>query len=936
MMIGLFQFMQKTFLCCLFCWGLWPHVLTGQETALPFRAGTFTPEQMATTVQVDIRGTWAMVLQPESEGLVPTFYRYEDSSWMEADTPSLGFHAGIRVAGLDFNEVENEVAVFGEDRIFFFQPNVFTAEPNDWVVSKPSLSILLDPGTEVVNVELEGDTAAVVWKTDSLNPFHYLTIYEQGSSTIWEEKATWSIDGPGLFGIEPQIITGLSLLEDRVAIASSRVGEIHLFERDEGGADHWGLVKKIERSPDYPIRGDEIALMLGDYLLDVGYAGDGEQITTEINRYQRDQGGPNKWLKHSLVASYPGVRELELDASFSSLLVLSRKAAHPSSSSIIEATLSASEARDVLLESLTFLTGGAVGKMGEATFTGVVGDLENSTSNSILGLMVGMAPDSYEGSGRWAVSVLSAFDFSLRQTLSDEGSTPDFSSMIDMEGGFIAVGNPSDSWAGVNSGSVLLYEVVIGYGDEGQTLRPIARLESPDPASYQYFGHSVSLQVGTGNLLAVGVPNWSGGVGRVYLYRIFSTLSSTDGERAELVDIIESPTGTGDYFGRGVALTANSLGEPRLAVGAPFDDEVGTSAGAVYIFEENSGTWTQRKKIPRPSIMSSRWFGWLMTFLSPEEGGELVVATDFGTTGAQLGVFSQNESGPNAWGLEGSIATPAGASTRFGISLAGGGNAFAVGAPFGSGNVGKVFLYRQLPIGWVLSREVVGTAADGRSFGYQVSLSDFHLAVGSPEVNSLDGRLSVYGGGYQDYVNWPSLYSRQGTASESLGRGLASQGIYTASTGAGDLCVERAGAYEIWAKAQGWSTSDAWQPQQNSDGDSQNNLVEFSLGSDPRDESSTGGIDLKPDTFTETDIFGGPGETYPTMSWLQPNLGYSDLFVGYTAQTSSNLVDWDFQSIRYFYLGESVTQHYRIDPEAERAFFRAQPYYPSEIHANFN
>jgi len=47
-----------------------------------------------------------------------------------------------------------------------------------------------------------------------------------------------------------------------------------------------------------------------------------------------------------------------------------------------------------------------------------------------------------------------------------------------------------------------------------------------------------------------------------------------------------------DYFGAGVSISGN-----YAIVGAPLDDDKGSYSGAVYIFEQNAGTWAEVAKL---------------------------------------------------------------------------------------------------------------------------------------------------------------------------------------------------------------------------------------------------------------------------------------------------------------------------------------------------
>ena len=86
-----------------------------------------------------------------------------------------------------------------------------------------------------------------------------------------------------------------------------------------------------------------------------------------------------------------------------------------------------------------------------------------------------------------------------------------------------------------------------------------------------YFGFSVALEDDT---LAIGAPGADGNTGAVYLY------ARTGGAVTLQKVLIPDDQMPGDLFGYSV-----DLDDGRLIVGAPWNDDKGVNAGAVYIFD---------------------------------------------------------------------------------------------------------------------------------------------------------------------------------------------------------------------------------------------------------------------------------------------------------------------------------------------------------------
>ncbi|MEM6429061.1 MAG: FG-GAP repeat protein [Deinococcota bacterium] len=106
---------------------------------------------------------------------------------------------------------------------------------------------------------------------------------------------------------------------------------------------------------------------------------------------------------------------------------------------------------------------------------------------------------------------------------------------------------------------------------------------APTPTVGDAFGERLTT---FGNLLAVSSFREDDGLGRVYMYQTNgNTYTSRETLRPTEIEIT-------DFFGRSLALTNTTL-----AVGAVFDDDVARNAGAVYVFEDNAGTFQQTAKL---------------------------------------------------------------------------------------------------------------------------------------------------------------------------------------------------------------------------------------------------------------------------------------------------------------------------------------------------
>lgn len=76
-------------------------------------------------------------------------------------------------------------------------------------------------------------------------------------------------------------------------------GAAYLFQRNQGGADNWGQVKKVDRSTLFPSIGDQfgysVALQEDHLFVGVPFRSPGCQDEGGISFYRRNQGGLNNW-----------------------------------------------------------------------------------------------------------------------------------------------------------------------------------------------------------------------------------------------------------------------------------------------------------------------------------------------------------------------------------------------------------------------------------------------------------------------------------------------------------------------------------------------------------------------------------------------------------------------------------------------------------------
>ncbi len=232
------------------------------------------------------------------------------------------------------------------------------------------------------------------------------------------------------------------------------VGAVFVFERDLGGADNWGVVKKFSTTVDASnddLFGFSVAIS-GDILL-VGIPGDVVDAG-RVSFYYRNQGGADNWgLKKSTFPGDFGIGDLY---------------------------------------------GWSVALDGDTAVIGARGDDSGRGSAYVLYQNQG-------GADNWGqVDKLYASDGVAGDTFGDA---------VAIDGDTVIVGAPGeDNTNGINAGSAYLFYRDLGGADTwGQARKILAAPGGP----YNWFGDAVDIDVDTA---LVGAPNRSSATGSAYAF----------------------------------------------------------------------------------------------------------------------------------------------------------------------------------------------------------------------------------------------------------------------------------------------------------------------------------------------------------------------------------------------------------------------------------
>ncbi len=338
----------------------------------------------------------------------------------------------------------------------------------------------------------------------------------------------------------------------------------------------------------------------------------------------------------------------------------------------------------------------------------------------------------------------------------------------------------TDSGTETDSGAVYLFSKAAGRWTQ------IAYIKASNAGANDKFGLSVALSA-DGSILAVGASGEDNGVkgvitngsessdsstetdsGAVYLF------SNTSGNWVQTAYIKGSNAGANDEFGSSVAISADGS---TLAIGASgesngakgiitngtetTDNGSAFASGAVYLFNNNSGRWSQSAYVKASNTGANDNFGYRIALSA--DGTNMAVSTPYESNGAK-GVITDGsevtDSGTQTysgaaylfsktsgnWAQTAYVkASNTGSSDGFGVGLAlsADGNTLAVGAKYEDNGAygiitdgsevtdsgsqtdsGAVYLFSNASGSWAQSAYIkASNSARGSSFGYDVAFS---------------------------------------------------------------------------------------------------------------------------------------------------------------------------------------------------------------------
>ncbi|MCP3920396.1 MAG: hypothetical protein GY711_33125 [bacterium] len=316
------------------------------------------------------------------------------------------------------------------------------------------------------------------------------------------------------------------------------------------------------------------------------------------------------------------------------------------------------------------------------------------------------------------------------------------------------VGAYQNDDAGSNSGSAYVFR----YDSQPQTWGEEQKLVAADAQQGDRFGYAVSL---SGDVALVGAYGGDGGDGSAYVFR-YDTGAQQWNQQAELVASDGAP---GDQFGSSVAIDGDIA-----VVGAPGDDDAGTSSGSAYVFrfDPQSQTWSEEIKLTAFDGAQDDYFGHSVAVSDERVVVGSYVDDDGGSGSGSAYLFHW---ACCCWTLEAKLlAADAAANDGFGHSVSVSGGLVLIGSVYDDSWTGAGYLFDRGGDSCAATRYCAPSA-----LGTQIDIDTCSLGAGSINLtysNGTPGRVGylLVGQGTGIITNPPGAVGDLCLGGASIGR----------------------------------------------------------------------------------------------------------------------------------------------------------------------
>ncbi|HEV7490694.1 MAG TPA: FG-GAP repeat protein, partial [Rhodanobacteraceae bacterium] len=212
-----------------------------------------------------------------------------------------------------------------------------------------------------------------------------------------------------------------------------------------------------------------------------------------------------------------------------------------------------------------------------------------------------------------------------------------------------------------------------------------------------------------------------------------------------------------NYFGYSIALDGTTA-----FIGADL-------LGAVYVFQQSGATWAQSQKLTGSDEGVGDIFGYSVAI----EGSTAFIGA-YGNNGYQGAVYVFTESGGTWTETQKLTAADGLPNTYFGYAIAVSGSTLVVGAwgsnPNGDDTRGAAYVFTESAGTWSQAQELVSDdGAPFDKFGHSVAIDGTHALVGADGVTNAQGAVYVFDAAGGTWTQSQKLLASDGTHNDGLG-----------------------------------------------------------------------------------------------------------------------------------------------------------------------
>ncbi len=313
--------------------------------------------------------------------------------------------------------------------------------------------------------------------------------------------------------------------------------------------------------------------------------------------------------------------------------------------------------------------------------------------------------------------------------------------------------------------SVTAFDAAGNESDRSSVTCAATSLLASDALVGGQFGFSVAM---SGDYAIVGSP--AGGSnppvsGDAYIYHRIDPDTWDEGTKLTAGD-----TNSYNLFGGSVAINGD-----YAIVGAQFDNEGGSNAGAAYIYHKTgtNNSWIQKQKIMAQNPAINDDFG-ISVAISNEFA--VVGATGDDTNGTNSGAIYIFQNVSNSWSFHSKIPShDAGTGDLFGASVAISGNYLIVGATLTE----AAYIYQKIGSAWVFMQRI--TALDVTQldlFGISVAIDGDFAVVGAWGTSQSDGAAYIFQRTGSTWDSGVKIIATDGAADANFGKSVSIKGDY--------------------------------------------------------------------------------------------------------------------------------------------------------------